>query len=126
LPTVTPSSVKKIFANFCVKILFCGHYFRPLNTFLRKGKDPDPDLDMDPDLGGPKTCGSCRSGSRSGSPTLRMTPPNPPLNDENCQEDNTKKFRNLLTIILILQIKKAENRLILEKIQLKNYLLHHG
>jgi len=29
--------------NFCVKILFCKHYFSPLNTFMRKGKDPDPD-----------------------------------------------------------------------------------
>ncbi len=26
-----------------VKILFCKHYFNPLNTFLRKGKDPVPD-----------------------------------------------------------------------------------
>ncbi len=53
--------------KFCVNILFCKHYFSPLNTFLRKGKDPDPYLWlMDP--GGPKTCGSCGSGS--GSPTL--------------------------------------------------------
>ncbi len=41
--------------KFCVKILFFKHYFSPLNTFMRKRKDPDP--------GGPKTCGS-------GSPTL--------------------------------------------------------
>jgi hypothetical protein len=49
-------------------MLFCRHYFSPLNTFVRKGKDPDPDLYlqlMDPDPGGPKTCGS-----GSGSPTL--------------------------------------------------------
>jgi hypothetical protein len=26
--------------KFCVKILFCKHYFSPLNTFLRKRKDP--------------------------------------------------------------------------------------
>ncbi len=54
-----------------------------LNTFMRKGKDPDlkvyPDLEpdpepdsflclMDPDPRGPKTCGNCESGS--GSPTL--------------------------------------------------------
>ncbi len=61
--------------KFCVKILFCRHYFSPLNTFMRKGKDPDlepePDPDpylwlMDLDPGGPKTCGS----SGSGSPTL--------------------------------------------------------
>ncbi len=44
--------------SFCVKILFCRHYF---NTFMRKGKDPDP--------GGPKTCWS-GSGSRSGSQRL--------------------------------------------------------
>ena len=32
------------FAKFCVRILFCcKHYFSPLNTFVRKGKDPDPD-----------------------------------------------------------------------------------
>ncbi len=38
--------------KLCVKILFCKHFFRPLNTFMRKGKDPDPDLDhwlTDPD-----------------------------------------------------------------------------
>jgi hypothetical protein len=28
--------------KFCVKILFCKHYFSPLNIFMRKGKDPDP------------------------------------------------------------------------------------
>ncbi len=52
--------------EFCVKILFCRHYFSQLNTFIRKGKDPEPDPDhwlMDPDPGGPKICGS-------GSPTL--------------------------------------------------------
>ncbi len=43
--------------NFCVKILFCRHYFSLLNTFMSKGKDPDP--------GGAKTCGS-------GSPTLMV------------------------------------------------------
>ncbi len=26
------------------KILFCKHYFSPLNTFMRKGKDPNPYL----------------------------------------------------------------------------------
>jgi hypothetical protein len=58
LPAGTLSSV------FLCKILFCKHYFSPLNTFMRKGKDPDPCLLlMDPDLGGPKTC-------ESGSPTL--------------------------------------------------------
>ncbi len=61
------------------------HYFSPLNTFIRIGKDPKPDpdpepepdadpdpylwlMDLDPDPGCPKTCGSCGSGS--GSPTL--------------------------------------------------------
>jgi hypothetical protein len=31
---------------FCVKILFCKHYFSPLNKFIRKEKDPylDPYL----------------------------------------------------------------------------------
>jgi hypothetical protein len=28
--------------KFSVKILFCKHYFSPLNTFVRIGKDPDP------------------------------------------------------------------------------------
>jgi hypothetical protein len=32
-------------AKFYVKILFCRHYFSPLNTFMRKGKDPEPDPD---------------------------------------------------------------------------------
>jgi hypothetical protein len=54
---------------------FCRHYFSPLNTLMRKGKDLEPDPDphlflMDPDPGGPKTCGS-GSGSGSGSPTLQ-------------------------------------------------------
>jgi hypothetical protein len=34
------------------------------NTFMRKGKDPDPDpLIRGTDPGGPNTCGSCGSGS---------------------------------------------------------------
>jgi hypothetical protein len=37
------------FFNFlpkvCVRILFCKHYFSLLNTFMRKGKDPEPDQD---------------------------------------------------------------------------------
>ena len=36
--------------KFCVKILFCKHYFSPLSTFMGKGKDPDAYLLlMDPD-----------------------------------------------------------------------------
>jgi hypothetical protein len=60
LPACTWTSFLKIkfLLKFCVKILFCRHYFSLVNTFMRKGKDP----------GGPKTCGSCWSGS--GSPTL--------------------------------------------------------
>jgi hypothetical protein len=37
------SSKFYFFLKFCVKILFCKHYFSPLNTFMRKVKDPDPD-----------------------------------------------------------------------------------
>jgi hypothetical protein len=46
LPADTLSSVLKInfLLKFCVKILFCKHYFNPLNIFMRKGKDPDPDF----------------------------------------------------------------------------------
>jgi hypothetical protein len=46
LPAGTLSSVLKInfLLKLCVKILFCKHYFSSLNTFLRKVKDPDPDL----------------------------------------------------------------------------------
>jgi hypothetical protein len=67
-----------IFAKFCIKILFCKHYFRLLNTFMRKGKSSEPDPVpllrlIDPETGGPKTCGSCGSGSGSGSPTLLIT-----------------------------------------------------
>jgi hypothetical protein len=29
--------------KFFVKISFCRHYFRPLNTFMRKRLNPDPD-----------------------------------------------------------------------------------
>jgi hypothetical protein len=37
--------------GFCVKILFCKHYFSLINTFMRKGKeaDPEPVLEPDPD-----------------------------------------------------------------------------
>jgi hypothetical protein len=40
--TGTLSSVLKnnFLLKFCVKILFCEHYFSPLNTVMRKGKDP--------------------------------------------------------------------------------------
>jgi hypothetical protein len=34
--------------KLCVKILFCNNYFRPLNTFMRKGKNPE--LEPDPYL----------------------------------------------------------------------------
>ncbi len=57
--------------EFCVKILFSRNNFSQLNTFMRKGKDPEPDphlLLMDP--GGIKTWGS---GSGSGSPTRAST-----------------------------------------------------
>jgi hypothetical protein len=44
--------------KFWVKIFFCKHYFSPLNTYMRKGKDPDLEPDpylwiMDPHPGGP-------------------------------------------------------------------------
>ncbi len=42
--------------SFC-KIFFGKHYFSPLNIFMRKGKDPEPDPYfwlMDPDPGRPK------------------------------------------------------------------------
>ncbi len=60
--------------KFCVKILFCWYYFSLLHTFMRKKMDPDPDpyvwlMDPDTDPGGPKTCGSCGSGS----PTLHIS-----------------------------------------------------
>jgi hypothetical protein len=51
--------------KFCIKTLFCNHYgtyFSPLNTFMRKGKDPDPYLlltDPDADPGGPKDPEHC-------------------------------------------------------------------
>jgi hypothetical protein len=31
-----------IFLKFCVNMIFCRHYINPLNTFMRKGKDPEP------------------------------------------------------------------------------------
>jgi hypothetical protein len=42
----------KKYVLFGKKILFCHHYFSPLNTLMRKGKDPDP--------GGLKTYGRTR------------------------------------------------------------------
>ncbi len=67
LPEGTFSLKNLIFLlHFCVKILLCKHYFSLHNTFMRKGKDPDPYLWLlDPDPRSPKTCGS-----GSGSPTL--------------------------------------------------------
>jgi hypothetical protein len=67
LPAGALSSVFNFLLKFCVKILFCKHYFSPLNTFMRKGKDPDMDPDpylwlMDPDPGALKTCESWGSG----------------------------------------------------------------
>jgi hypothetical protein len=39
-------SLKKFnFFKFCVKILYWKHYFSPLNTFMRKGMEPEPDPD---------------------------------------------------------------------------------
>jgi len=46
------SSKFNFLLKFCVKILFCKHYFNPLKTFMRKGKDQDQDPYlwlMDPD-----------------------------------------------------------------------------
>jgi hypothetical protein len=40
---LTNESGSNFLLKFCVKILvFCKRYFSPLNTFMRKGKDPDP------------------------------------------------------------------------------------
>ncbi len=43
---------KKInfWVKFCVKILFCRHYFSLLHTFMRKKMDPDQDPYQDPYL----------------------------------------------------------------------------
>ncbi len=83
----------------CVKMLFCRHYFSPLNTFMRKEKDPDPHLLlMDPDPGGPKTWGSC--GSRSGSLTLIITSD---MEGEECRSTPSNNFgfsKDLLMKIL--------------------------
>jgi hypothetical protein len=56
LPAGTLSSVLKfnLLLKFCVKILLCKHYFSLLNTFMRKGKGPDPESNP----GGPETCKS--------------------------------------------------------------------
>ncbi len=63
---------KKYFSSyfFLITSVF-KHYFSPLNTFMRKEKDPDPYIWLDPEQGGPKTCGYC--GSASASPTLVQT-----------------------------------------------------
>jgi hypothetical protein len=36
--------------KFCVKMLFCRHYFSPLNIFMRKGTDLEPELEPDTHL----------------------------------------------------------------------------
>jgi hypothetical protein len=43
------SSTFNFLLKFFVQLLFCQHYFSPLNTFKRKGKDPDQQPDPDPD-----------------------------------------------------------------------------
>ncbi len=44
LPAGTLSSVY-CFKDIVCQILFCKRYFSPLNTFMRKGKNPDPEPD---------------------------------------------------------------------------------
>jgi hypothetical protein len=34
-----------IFSKICWLNFICKHYFSPLNTFMRKEKDTEPDLD---------------------------------------------------------------------------------
>ncbi len=43
----TSSSVLKciFLLKFCLKILFCKHYFSLHDIFMKKVKDPEPDLD---------------------------------------------------------------------------------
>ncbi len=90
------------------------HYFSPLNTFMRKGKDPEPDpylWPMDPDPGGPKTCGS---GSGSGSPKKLL-----PL----------KQSFNLWTVISCTTFYVNEQRTLKNKIcmlRLKKYCSRFG
>jgi hypothetical protein len=72
-------SLKNFFVlKFCGKILFCKHYFSPLNTFMRKGKDPDPYLcliDPEPDPGGQKTCESGSGIPNTGYRPINYTEP---------------------------------------------------
>jgi hypothetical protein len=35
--------IEVIARKFLVKILFCNHYFSPLNISMRNRKDPEPD-----------------------------------------------------------------------------------
>jgi hypothetical protein len=59
LPTGTGTSSLvlkiKFFANiFCVTIFFVKHFFSPLNTFMGKGQDLDPDPYLGSGSGRPK------------------------------------------------------------------------
>jgi hypothetical protein len=40
--------IKFVAKKICIKILFCNHYFNSLDTFMRKGKDPESDPEPDP------------------------------------------------------------------------------
>ncbi len=90
--------------EFCVKKkFFASIHFRPLNTFMRKGKDPEPDPYlwlMDPDPGGPKTCGSCGSGS----PTLQ--PPCPKLG---LSPGSVEETHGVLGVLPRVEFHKAES-----------------
>ncbi len=70
------------------KILFSNHYFSPLNTFMRKGKDPYLWWLTDP--GDPKTYGSY------------PTDPDPDADPEHCSwdEQSSHKDRNRYRLIV--------------------------
>ncbi len=65
LGTLTSVLKIKYFAKFCFEILFCKHYFSPLNTFEKREEISTVPPTNGSGSGGPKT---------SGSPTLVSDP----------------------------------------------------
>jgi hypothetical protein len=60
--TLSSALKTKFLAKILCSNFFCKNCFSPLNTFMRKGKDPEPDPDLYLLLMDPKTWGILTTG----------------------------------------------------------------